>query len=80
MIFTGIILQVVKVMKMLLVSLLTQQMAVVISVVIVKQLKRSYFSQLKKKPNFTRRYEEGYNLPDPRYKAWLEIMHPRVTG
>ena len=45
--------QVVKVMAMQLVSLLTQQisMEVVISVITVKQLKRSYFSQLKRKPN-----------------------------
>ena len=29
---------------------------------------------------FTRRYEDGYDLTDPCYKAQLEIKHPRVTG
>ena len=29
------------------------------------------------KIKFARRYEEGYDLSDPRYEAWLEIEHPR---
>ena len=49
--FIDNILQVVKVMEMLLVGLLTQRRAVVISIAIVKQLKRSHFLQLKKKLN-----------------------------
>ena len=25
---------------------------------------------------YTSRYEEGYNLPDPEYDAWLRVKHP----
>ena len=25
---------------------------------------------------YARRFDEGYDLPDPRYKAWLDIHHP----
>ena len=25
---------------------------------------------------YTRRFEEGYDLPDPKYEAWLSIHHP----
>ena len=27
-------------------------------------------------PHFTRRYEEGLDLPNPRYLAWLKVSHP----
>ena len=25
---------------------------------------------------FTRRYENGYDIPDPRYFQWIEYDHP----
>ncbi|XP_065902924.1 chromatin assembly factor 1 subunit A-like [Dysidea avara] len=29
---------------------------------------------------YVRRFEEGYDLPDPRYKAWLSIHHPGAVS
>ena len=29
---------------------------------------------------YKRRFEEGYDLPDPDYLAWLKIVHPEVTS
>ena len=29
---------------------------------------------------YCRQYEEGYDLPDPAYMAWLAVRHPEVTS
>ncbi len=29
---------------------------------------------------YCRRYEEGYDLPDPAYLAWLAVRHPEITS
>ena len=63
-------------MAMLLVSPVTRQMVVI---VLVKQLKRSHFSQLKKEPNLlVDTYEEGHDLNYPHHKSWQEIKYPRI--
>ena len=33
-----------------------------------------------KEIKYVRRFEEGYDLPDPRYKAWLSIHHPSAVS
>ena len=63
--FIDNILQVVKVMEVLLVGLLTQRRAVVISIAIVKQL--TLFT-VEEETKFTHRCEVGYYLIDPHYK------------
>ena len=32
------------------------------------------------KSKYARRYEEGYDLLDPRYEEWLRLNHPEHAG
>jgi len=34
---------------------------------------------IEEETKYLRRYEEGYDLPDPRYEEWLRLNHPEAT-
>ena len=48
------------------------------STVTESSLDNTLFTQEEQKL-YQKRYEEGYNIPDPSYVAWLKIYHPSIV-